>query len=126
MLLMGTYGALGGALVGSADELDTATLIEQAAGKLVEGEYALIAFVEEKSEDALDAELGKYDVSIVRFDAAAIAQEVEEAIETEKEMEREAKLRLRAEKKAERKEKIEERREKMKAGFEEFKKKVSE
>lgn len=125
-LLMGSYGALAGSVVDSTDEVGSAAMIEKAASKLVDGEFALIVLVEEANEAALDGMLAKYKATVARFDAAVIADEIEEAIRAQEDMERETKLRLRAEKKADRKQKIADRREKMKADFAKFKKKKSE
>ena len=77
--MMSSWGTLAGHLAGTADELDLATLIEKVASKMVEGEISLIVLAEEKEEGELDARLGKFDVMIARFDAAVIADEVEEA-----------------------------------------------
>ena len=49
------------------------------AQRLEEGDMALIMSVEEADEGILDHMLVKYNTIIVRFDAEAIAKEVEEA-----------------------------------------------
>ena len=50
-----------------------AAMIEKVAGKLIEGENALIILAEENDEADLDGRLSKYDAEIARFDAAVIA-----------------------------------------------------
>ncbi len=123
VLLGGTYGALIGSTVDAGDALDGASLIEQVCGKLTNGDIALIALAQESNEDALNAKLSKFDVTIIRHDAAVVAVEVEEAVKVAKELEREAKRQLKAEKKEERSKKIEEKRSELKANFESFKSK---
>ena len=63
-----------------ADSKDSsATLIEQAAQKLEEGDPALIMMVDESDEVVLDRALLKYNVVIIRYDAEVIAKAVETA-----------------------------------------------
>ena len=121
MLLLGSYGALAGSLVDSGDALGSATLMEKVAEKLQDGEIALIALVDEEHESVLDKALEKYQVTIARFDAVVVAEEVEDAQKLEKEMARQTRRELRAAKKQERKEKREERRAKLKEDFANFK-----
>lgn len=123
VLLMGSYGLMAGSLVGSAEALDSAAMIETVSNKLLDGEIALVALAEEAEEAELDARLKKFDVEIVRFDAAVVAEEVEEAQEMQKEMDRLARKQLREVKKEERKTKIEEKRAKIAADFDAFKQK---
>ena len=86
ILLGGAAGALVGSAVDRNEKVDSKTLIEQAAQKLEEGDLALIMLVDEGEENALDRQLLKYNVYIVRYDAETIAKEVEEAEKREKEM----------------------------------------
>ena len=65
--------------------------------------------INEKDEAVLDGVLGAYDTTIARFDAAVVAEEVEEAERLQKEMDRQARSELRAAKREERKSKREER-----------------
>ena len=101
VLLMGSYGALAGSLLDAGDALDSATVIEKVAEKLVDGEVALIATVDEENEDVLDGKLNAFKVVIARFDAAVVAKEVEQAAQAEKEMQRLARVELREAKKKE-------------------------
>ncbi len=123
VLLMGSYGMLAGSLTGSAEAMDNAALIEMVSSKLLDGETALIALAEEAGEADLDARLGKFDVEIARFDAAVVAEEVEEAQKIQKEMDKMTCKELREVKKAERKKNIEEKRAKISADFAAFKNK---
>ena len=122
VLLGGSYGALIGSAVDSGDALGDACMIEQIAGKMEDGEVAIIGLASEEDESILDNRLGgKFKTVIARFDAAVVAAEVEEAQRVEKEMARLARKEMRQEKKAANKEKIAEKREKLSADFTAFK-----
>jgi uncharacterized membrane protein len=123
VLLMGSYGTLAGSLVDTGDALDSATVMERVAEKLVDGEVALVMLAEEINEDEIDSKLKGYKVTIARFDAAVVAEEVEQAAEAQKEMERQARKELRAAKKEERKDKREAKKAKISADFAAFKEK---
>lgn len=99
------------------DMIDTASMLEQIAGKLDEDMTALVALVSEESSNSLDSFLSKFDTVIARFDAAVVAQEVEKAREIEAEMQRLARLELRKQKTDEFKAKVEEKRTALKAKF---------
>lgn len=117
VLFMGSYGALLGSTFDAEDALMETALIEKVAEKMIEGEVALVMLAEEEDEADLDARLQKFDVEIARFDAAVVAEEVEEAIRVEKEMNRLARKELRETKKADFQGKVEARREKIRADF---------
>lgn len=121
VLLGGSYGALIGAIVDSGDAVDDASMIEQIALKMGDGDVAIIGLANEEDESIIDGKLGKFQTTILRFDAAVVAVEVEEARRMAAEMSRQARKELRDEKKAERKQKIEEKRAKISADFENFK-----
>lgn len=121
VLLMGSYGMLAGSMLDVSDAFSGEALIETVAGKLLEGEVALIALAEEEDESYLDAQLSGFQVEIARFDAAVIADEVDEAVEMEKEMARQARQELRKTKKEDRKKKVDEKRAKLSADFGAFK-----
>ena len=123
VLLMGSYGTLAGSLVDTGDALDSATVMEKVADKLVEGEVALVMLAEEINEDEIDSKLKGYKITIARFDAAVVAEEVEQAEEAQKEMERQARKELRAAKKEERKDKREAKKAEISADFAAFKEK---
>lgn len=121
VLLLGSYGALLGSAFDAEDLVAEASLIEKVAEKMVDGEVALVLLADETEEAALDARLQKFEVEIARFDAAVVAEEVEEAIRIEREMDRLARKELRDTKKAEFQGKVEARRAKMKVDFEKVK-----
>ena len=121
VLLMGSYGMLAGSMLDATDAISDAAMIETVAGKLISGEVALIALAEEEEESFIDAQLSGFQTEIARFDAAVVAAEVDEAIEMEQEMARQARQELRKSKKEDRKMKIEEKRAKLSAEFAEFK-----
>jgi uncharacterized membrane protein len=120
MLLMGSYGVLAGSVVDTGDSLGSASLIEKVAEKLQDGDMAMIALVDETNEAELDNALAAFKVTVARFDAVVIADEVEEAQKIQKEMARQTRKQLRDAKKQERKEKREARREKIKSDFAAF------
>ena len=121
VLLGGSYGALIGSAFDTSDAFGNACMIEQIAGKMVDGEVAIIGLANEENEEILDGKLGRFKTVIARFDAAVVAAEVEEAQKLEEEMARQARKELRDEKKAARKEKIAEKRDKLSADFAAFK-----
>lgn len=117
MLLGGSLGSLAGM---GADAIDNASLLEQISGKLEDG-VALIGLTDEESEDILDEKLSKYKITIARFDAAVVAQEVDAAREMQMEMARQAREQLRKQKTNEFKNKVDEQRAKVKAHLDEVK-----
>lgn len=121
ILLGGTYGALIGSAFDSSDAMLNASMLEQICGKLVDGEVALIGLVFEADESILDRKLSGYDAIIARFDAAAVAEEVDEAELMAKEMAKQARRELRDEKKETRKAKKEEKKARLSADWEGFK-----
>lgn len=125
VLLGGSYGMLIGSAVDAGDALRNASLLEQIASKMEDNEIALIGLAFEENEAILDQKLGKFKTIVVRFDAATVAAEVEEAQEMANEMARQARLELRNEKKAARKEKHEEKKAKLAADWEGLKAKFS-
>lgn len=123
VLLGGSTGLLIGSAFDADDAVMNASLIEQIAAKMEEGEVAIIGLAFEEDESILDAKLVKFKTTIARFDAATVAAEVEEAQAIENEMARKAREELRDEKKAARKEKRAEKKAKMSADWEQFKSK---
>lgn len=121
VLLCGSAGALTGSIIDTKDAEASASLIETVAGKMQENDVVLIILAEEEKEADLDAKLGEYKTEILRFDAAVIAEEVEEAQKMQKEMERQARQQLRETRRGEHKQKVEEKRAKIAADFESFK-----
>lgn len=118
VLLGGSAGALTGSLIDTKDAERNASMLEMVAGKLGDREISLIILADEADEGSLDPELDRYKATIIRFDAATIAVEVEEAQKMQKELERQARVRLREQKKEEHKQEIESKRAKLAADFE--------
>lgn len=121
MMLGASMGSMIGLTTDTLDTIDGVSILEQIISKLDDDDLALIAFANEESDEALDAELSKYQATIARFDAAVVAQEVERAREMQAEMERLARAELRKQKSDEFKEKVEIQRIKMKGRFESIK-----
>ena len=115
------FGAAAGSYIGmSLDAADTvygASMVEQIADKLDDGMVAIIAFTGEETADTLDEKLSKFDTVIARFDADVVAEEVDEAIEMQYEMARQARMRLRKEKKEKAREDLKENRDILSANF---------
>ena len=117
ILLGGSYGALVGATVDAGDAAFGASMLDQIADKLDDGMVALVALTGETSEGALDEKLSRFDAVVARFDAEAVAEEVDKAYEKQAELARQARADLRKEKKEEAKAKLEENKEIFREGF---------
>lgn len=121
MLLGGSFGLLIGSMVDSNDAAMNSSMLKQITTVMKDGEIAIVGLAYEENEGILDAKLNKFKTTIVRFDAAAVAAEVEEAEKMQEELTRMAREDLREEKKAERKAKMEEKKAKFSADWENFK-----
>ena len=117
MLLGASYGALVGMNVDAADTLYGASMLEQIADKLDDGIVAIVALAGEESQDTLDGLMSKFDTVIARFDAEAVAEEVDEAYEMQYELARQARMKLRKEKKEKIQEDLKENMETLSANF---------
>ena len=127
VLLMGSYGALLGSMVDMGDAVGGGSMIEMVVDKLGDGSVALVVYADEKDEAVLDAKLNdSYKVEILRYDAAAIAAEVDEAVMVQDEMARQARAKLRETRREEFKEKVEAKRAKVRADFDEVRKTLEE
>ena len=124
LLLGGSYGVLVGSVMDASDVLAGTSMLEQISKKLQDGEVAVIGLAYEEDEAILDQRLSGFKTIIARFDAAAVAAEVEEAQQMEAEMARLARKELRDEKKAARKEKRAEKKAKLSAEWEGLKAKI--
>ena len=123
ILLGGSMGVLVGSTADMYDAAAGTSMIEEVAGRMEDGEVAIIALAQEESDEALDAAFDGFETVIIRRDAAVVAEDVRRAAELQKELEREARQKLREDKKNERKEKVEEQKAKLKAEFEALKSK---
>ena len=117
MLLGGSYGALVGSTVDAGEAVFGASMLDQIADKLDDGMVALVALAAEKDEAAIDAKLSAFDTVIARFDAEAVAEEVDRAYEKQAEMARQARMELRKEKKEKAHEELKENMEILSANF---------
>lgn len=117
MLLGGSYGALVGSTVDAGEAMFGASMLDQIADKMDDGMVALVALTEEENEEALDAKLSAYDTIIARFDAEAVAEEVDRAYEKQAEMARQARMELRKEQKEKAREELKENMEILSANF---------
>ena len=116
-------GAAVGAVAGDASDanraVDSASIVAVVASKLYEGETAIAAFVNEE-EPAFDAVFANYKTTIVRYDAADIAAEVDRLRELEKAAGEQLVEQVEAEEEAEREKRREERRQKIQQDFDEY------
>ena len=123
ILLGGGVGALIGMAVDNKDIVDEMSILERVSTRMQEGDTALLALVQEDDESALNQRLEKFQAVILRWDAADIQEELEEAKMVEKELERQAKQEMRKQKSEERQAKKKAYREKFRQDFENLKKK---
>lgn len=97
-------GAGAGALIGSskdtADTIDSLSMLEITAGKLYDGEVAIVALVQEE-EPAFDAAFEGYQTTIVRHFAADVMNEVDLARKADADQANQLREQLHAERKAE-------------------------
>lgn len=108
MLLGAGVGAWVGS-TGSTDQaLAQATLLETVAAKLNDGDVAIIALAQEKSEAPLDQFFGRFKSLVVRWDASTIQQQIEDALEVQADLHARAAAELKARNSKARKEKLEE------------------
>ena len=98
-------GASIGGLAGSASDTDRAVdsvnAVAVVADKLYEGETAIVALVQEE-EPAFDVVFSGYKTTIIRYDAADIAADVEELRKLEEQVSAEVADQMKAERKADR------------------------
>ena len=128
-LLGGPIGVLFGYGIGSlyglaaGDTVDTAEagLIDVVSQKLIDGETAVVALVQENNEAVIDAYFTKYDTQIVRWDVATVVAEIEAALQVQEDLYNQARAQMKAERKAERKAKLEEFKANVKAKFDKLK-----
>lgn len=121
VLFTGSIGALIGSAKDSSDAQKNISMLEHVSEKMPENSMMLVALVQETNEDTLNFRLSKFKVEILRWDAAVIEMEVEEAQKLEKEMKKLAKERMRQQKKEERKQDWEQKQTKIRADFEAIK-----
>lgn len=125
MLLCSSAGALVGSLQDTKDAAEELSMLELVAEKIQDGDTALVLLASEEREAGLDTYFAKYGTEILRRDAAVVSKEVDDALELQKELAKEAKQKSRNAKKRALKADLEERRNKIKGAFEAFKAKFA-
>ena len=101
-LLGGPIGVLFGYGIGSlyglaaGDTVDTAEagLIDVVSQKLIDGETAVVALVQENNEAVIDAYFTKYDTQIVRWDVATVVAEIEAALQVQEDLYNQARAQM--------------------------------
>lgn len=121
MLFGGSIGMLVGSIKDASDAGQDLSMLECVSKKMQDNQVGLIALVQEDDESRFNSNVAKFQTEILRWDAAVIAAEVEEARKLEKEMQRTAKERMREQKKEKIKQDLDEKRSKIHADFEAFK-----
>ena len=116
-------GAGIGGLAGNASDanraVDSVNAVAVVADKLFEGETAIVALVQE-DEPAFDAVFSGYKTTIIRYDAADIAADVEELRKLEEQVSAEVADQMKAERKADRAERKAEHEEKVSNRIDQF------
>ncbi|ALT80249.1 MULTISPECIES: DUF1269 domain-containing protein [Streptococcus] len=79
-------GSLAGAASGSMTDASDNSLIEEVTTKLLDGDVAVIALVHEEDESILNHAFAPYKTNIMRWDALALAREVELAGQVQDEL----------------------------------------
>lgn len=123
VLFSGSVGALVGSMIDLDDTQKNLSMLECVSRKMQEGQVGLVVLIQENDESYFERRAAKFKTEILRWDAAVIAEEVEEAEKMEREMQKEAKERLNRKKKEEFRKDLEERRSRIHADLEAFKEK---
>lgn len=79
-------GSLAGAASGSMNDANDDSLIEEVTTKLLDGDVAVIALVHEEDESVLNHVFAPYKTNIMRWDAVALAREIELAGQVQDEL----------------------------------------
>ena len=119
VILGAAYGASIGSVQDAGRTLDVASAVAVIADKIYEGETAIAALVGE-DEPAFDAAFTNYKTTILRYDAADIADDVDRLYELEAEISNQVLEEVKADRRAARQDRREERRERIRAQFEEY------
>ena len=119
VILGAALGAQAGMASDTGRALGDASVVAIVASKVFEGEIAIAALVSE-DEPAFDAVFANFKTTILRFDAADVADDVDCLYELEAEISNQVLEEVKADRKAARAERREERRAKIKADLEEY------
>ena len=101
VILGASIGGLAGSASGTDRAVDSVNAVAVVADKLYEGETAIVALVQEE-EPAFDVVFSGYKTTIIRYDAADIAADVEELRKLEEQVSAEVADQMKAERKADR------------------------
>ena len=118
VILGAATGAWAGAVSDSGRAIDASSVVAVVASKIYEGEIAIAALVQE-DEPAFDAVFEGYATTIVRYDAADIADDVDRLYDLGAEISNQVLQEVKADRKEERAEHREERRANILAQLEE-------
>ena len=119
VILGAATGAFAGSVSDSGRAIDAASVVAVVAGKIYEGEIAIAALVREE-EPAFDVVFDKYKTTIIRYDAADIADDVDRLYELEAAVSAQVLDEVKADRKAERAERREEAQAKIQSQFDEY------
>lgn len=119
VILGATYGASVGMASDAGRALGNASVVAVVASKVFEGEIAIAALVGE-DEPAFDAAFANFKTTIVRYDAADVADDVDRLYELETEISNQVLEEVKADRKAARADRREERRARIKTQLEEY------
>ena len=119
VILGAAFGAQAGMASDTGRALGDASVVAVVASKVFEGEIAIAALVSE-DEPAFDAVFANFKTTILRFDAADVADDVDRLYELEAEISNQVLEEVKADCRAARAERREERRAKIKADLEEY------
>ena len=124
LLGMGIGGTVG-FITDAKDVRREAGLLSTVTKHMQDGDVAIIAVVQERTEKTLDEVISKFDSEIVRYDVSDAQEEMEHAKEVQKELERNAREKMADERSAHRKAKAEGYKQKIRDDFEKLKGKLS-
>ncbi|WP_373777406.1 DUF1269 domain-containing protein [Glaesserella sp.] len=124
MLIGGSFGAIVGHANESPESLREAMIIETVAKKLLDGDVAILALVQETNEMILNRLFDQYHTQVLRWNAALVKQELENAIEIQVALAIQAEEKLAAKRAKEDDAKIEEFKANIKKKFDELAEKI--
>lgn len=119
VILGASLGAQMGMASDAARAIDNVSIVAVVADKIFEGETAIVALVGEE-EPAFDAVFANYKTTILRYDAADIADDVDRLYELEAEISNQVMEEVKADRREARASRREERRARIKDQFEEY------
>lgn len=119
VILGASIGARKGAIEDAARSVDNASVVAVIASRIFEGEIAIAALVSEV-EPAFDYAFYGYNATIMRYDAADIAEDVDHFFELQETITEQVFDEIEADRQAAREARREDRRARIKAQFEEY------